>query len=199
MPYEYRSLTSQERDETVNQRRQCGYPLHGPPHPYREAGSYLITAANYQHHPVIALPERRSDFEYKLLSILESVKAEIIGWVVLPNHYHALVQVESFEMVSLALKSLHGSTSRAWNQVDGLVGKRQVWYRYSDRMIRDENHFFRTLNYIHYNPVKHGYVGDVYAWVWSSIWMYLDNCGRDWLRENWIKYPPGEMGGDWDA
>jgi putative transposase len=198
MPYEYRQLTPQEKDEILRQRRQRGYPLHGPPHPFQDAGCFLITAANYQHTPIIGIPERRSSFEESLLETMRNVKAEVVGWVILPNHYHLLVQVEIFEQVSQALKLIHGSTSRLWNREDGFTGSRQVWYRFSDRMVRSEAHLNKAMNYVHYNPVKHGYVTDVYEWPWSSIWMYFDNCGRGWLRENWRKYPPGNMGDGWD-
>lgn len=198
MPYEYRKLTPLERDEILKQRRQRGYPLHGPPHPFRDSGCYLITAATYQHIPIIHTPERRSSFESLLLDSMCDIKAEVVGWVVLSNHYHIIAQVETLEQMSQALKSLHGSTSRTWNQEDGLTGSRRVWYKFSDRMIRNDTHMHKAMNYIHYNPVKHGYVTDVYEWPCSSIWMYFDNCGREWLRENWIKYPPGDMGEDWD-
>ena len=41
MPYEYRKLTPEEREAVLRQRRECGYPRHAPPHPFREAGRYL--------------------------------------------------------------------------------------------------------------------------------------------------------------
>jgi len=53
MPYEYRKLSPKEREEIVNYRRERGYPLHAPPHPFREAGAYLISVANFEHKAVI--------------------------------------------------------------------------------------------------------------------------------------------------
>jgi putative transposase len=125
-------------------------------------------------------------------------QANIIGWVVLPNHYHLLIQLETLDQISRPLKNLHGTTSHAWNKQDQQTGKRQVWYKYSDRMIRNESHLYKAMNYIHYNPVKHGMVTDVYEWPWSSVWMYYEARGRDWLRENWRIYPLGDMGDGWD-
>lgn len=199
MPYNYQDLTSEEKEQTLEQRRQRGYPLHGPPHPFRDSGCYLITAANYKHVPVMHSPERRTEFENLLLEAVGRIdQAEIIGWVVLPNHYHLLIQLETLNHFSLPIKYLHGMTARTWNIIDQQTGLRHVWYKYSDRKIRSERHFYKTLNYIHYNPVKHGYVADVYAWPWSSMWMYYDNCGREWLRETWRKYPPENLGDGWD-
>ncbi len=106
--------------------------------------------------------------------------------------------VKSLNDVSAALKQLHGTTSREWNLADGLTGKRRVWYKFTDRLIRDEKHFFTALNYIHYNPVKHGYASDPYEWLWSSVHNYLDTQGREWLREKWRANPPGDFGKGWD-
>jgi len=199
MPYEYRKLSLSERDQLVEFRRQQGYPLHSPPHPFREAGTYLITAANFEHAPIMAFPERRTEFQVILLKGFEEIRAEIVGWVVLPNHYHILANIESLDLVSDVVRYIHGSTSREWNLQDSLTGKRKVWYRFSDRLMRDEIHSNQTLNYIHHNPIKHGYVEDVYDWSWSSLIMYTEEKGKEWLSENWDMHtPPSDFGNDWD-
>lgn len=144
MPYEYRHMTPAERAATVEQRRKRGYPLHAPPHPYREAGWYFITATNFEHTHIIVPDERRTAFEEHLLTGMQSIEAEIGGWTVLPNHYHILIGVDSLDDVSAALKQLHGSTSRAWNLEDGLTGQRKVWYKFRDRYIRNERHYIRS-------------------------------------------------------
>jgi putative transposase len=198
MPYEYRKMTPEERVAIVACRRECGYPLHAPPHPYREAGWYFLSATNYEHRPVMHAPERRDEFKTRLLDAFFSIGAEIGGWVVLPNHYHLLAGVDTLDAASVLLKQLHGTTSREWNLIDGMTGQRRVWYKFTDRWIRDERHYLRALNYIHYNPVKHGCVGDPYKWAWSSVRLYYDTKGRDWLRATWKAYPVGDFGDGWD-
>jgi putative transposase len=200
MLYEYRKMTPEEREQVLRQRRERGYPLHAPPHPVRDEGRYLLTAANFEHAPVMAAPNRRTEFEARLIEALHSIEAKVFGWVILPNHYHILAGVESLDDVSAALKQLHGVTSREWNLADGLTGQRRVWYKFSDRMIRNDAHFYCALNYIHYNPVKHRYVDDPYAWLWTSLHNYADaeGYGRAWLHEKWKVYPPGDFGKGWD-
>jgi putative transposase len=199
MPYEYRKLTPKERKEVVESRQQRGYPLHAPPHPYRENGTYLITAANFEHQEIMTSSERRTEFQELLLNGFHEIAAEIIGRVILPNHYHILVGVESLNLVSDIVKLIHGRTSHDWNLQEGLRGKRKVWYRFFDRLMRDEKQLNQTLNYIHYNPVKHGCVKDVYDWPWSSIFLYDNEMGKEWLREQWkIHIPPIDYGKDWD-
>jgi len=199
MPYEYRKLPPDEQKQLVDERRQRGFPLHQPPHPFRESGCYLITAANFEHANIMAAPERRTTFQETLLKGFQEIHAEIIGWVILINHYHILVNVESLDLVSNLLKQIHGSTSHEWNQQDGLTGKRKIWYRFVDRMMRNEKHLNQTLTYVHYNPVKHELVNDVYKWQWSSLFWYIDIKGQEWVRNQWRKYKPAAgFGKGWD-
>jgi putative transposase len=198
MPYEYRRLTPAERQEILQQRRAAGYPLHSPPHPFRGPAHYFITAANYEHAPIIAPAERRTEFEAALVESMNAILADVFGWVILPNHYHILVAAQSLEDIAGALQLLHGRTSRAWNAQDGRTGTRRVWYRYSDQVIRNEDHFYRVLNYVHVNPVKHRCTDDPYEWPWSSVHTYFETHGREWLRRQWSAHPPGDLGRGWD-
>jgi putative transposase len=58
-----------------------------------------------------------------------------------------------------------------------------IWQRrYWEHTVRDEQDLNRHLDYIHYNPVKHGLVETVAAWPWSSFHRYM----RDgYYPEDW--------------
>ena len=199
MPYEYRRLSPKEREEIVRYRGEHGYPLHAPPHPFRDAGAYLISAANFEHRAIMKSPKRRTEFEARLLNAIKAITQDLIAWVVLPNHYHVLIMVQSLNDVSAALKYLHGTTSREWNIEDKLTGKRRIWYKFADTFIRNNEHLHLAFNYIHYNPVKHGYVSGPYEWPWSSWLIYYEDKGKDWLQEQWKVYtPPADFGKVWD-
>jgi putative transposase len=48
--------------------------------------------------------------------------------------------------------------------------ERGIWQRrYWEHTIRDEDDFARHVDYIHFNPVKHGYVENVADWPYSSF------------------------------
>ncbi|HEX5809221.1 MAG TPA: hypothetical protein VFY25_11185 [Anaerolineales bacterium] len=144
-------------------------------------------------------PDRRTEFEILLLNTLHEIPNELVAWVILPNHYHFLAAVESLDHISEALKLLHGKTSRLWNLEDNLTGTRRVWYKFADTFIRNDGHLRTTFNYIHYNPVKHGYVSDPYQWPWSSLSMYYETQGDQWLQEQWKACkPPADFGKGWD-
>ena len=49
-------------------------------------------------------------------------------------------------------------------------GEAAIWQRrYWEHMIRDEEDLGRHIDYIHYNPVKHGLVERVADWRWSRL------------------------------
>lgn len=121
----------------------------------------------------------------------------VSAWVFLANHYHLLADVPVFAKLSLLFNRLHGVTSHQWNLEDNQVG-RKVWYKFNDHMIRSEGHYLTTLNYMHHNPVRHGYTKRMDEWEWSSFRWYLEKMGRDWLVEIWKKYPLKNYGEKWD-
>ena len=159
----------------------------------------MVTAANFEHRAIMSSPERRTEFETRLLNSIKEIAEDLIAWVVLPNHYHLLLGVRSLDDVSAALKHLHGTTSRDWNIEDNLTGKRRVWYKFADAYIRNDAHLRVAFNYIHHNPVKHGYISDPYDWPWSSLLMYYEDKGQGWLRDQWKAYEPlVDFGKGWD-
>ena len=195
--YEYRKLTPAERRQVVAERLSRGFPPHRPPHLGVDDACYLLTAACYEHRHHMHTAVRRQWILDHLFEqfILQGIL--VYAWVVLTNHYHFLVQVSESHVLQDIFRLVHGRSSFAWNNEENIRG-RKVWFRYSDRLIRSEQHFNTTLNYIHYNPVKHGLVTNPYDWQWSSVHWYLEVHGREWLRDLWQRYPVREYGEKWD-
>lgn len=194
--YEYRKLTPEQKIIIVQERLAKGYPPHSPPHPVENSEFYLITATCYEHKCRINSAERRQQLLNQLFEQFTYQNMEILAWVVVQNHYHLLVNNIDFKILSNTLRLIHGSIARQWNLEDKLTGK--LWCSFSDRAIRSERHYYTTLNYIHYNPVKHGWVKSPYDWTESSVHWYLENYGRDWLRSCWVEYPVRDYGKRWD-
>jgi len=195
--YEYRKLTPEERAELIRQRVELGYPPHAPLHGMRDELLYFITAACYEHRRHMNSIARRKQVLDLLFEHFISRGMELRAWIVLPNHYHLLVYTDDFNVIGKAIRRVHGATARFWNIEDDAIG-RKVWYRYADRAIRSERHYYTTLNYIHYNPVKHHWVDSPYAWDISSLTWYLEAKGREWLRDLWCEYPLRSYGEGWD-
>ena len=64
--------------------------------------------------------------------------------------------------------------------------------------MRSEGHFWATVNYIHHNPVKHGYVARWDEWPFSSATGYLKNLGREEAARIWNDFPILDYGKGWD-
>ncbi len=62
-------------------------------------------------------------------------------------------------------------------------GEAAIWQRrFWEHVIRDEDDLVRHVEYIHYNPVKHGLVARAMDWPWSSFHRYvkLGLCDQNW-------------------
>jgi putative transposase len=196
--YDFRKWTPQQRAAAVAQRKQRGYPWHGPPH-IEAPGEYrIVTGTCFEHRSILASPTRLGWFEGQLLSHLKHGAIACAAWAVLPNHYHVLVRIEDLRSFARGLGQLHGRTSFAFNKEDDTRGRR-VWYRSEDRCMRSEAHYYTTLNYIHNNPVKHGCATKWTDWPYSSVYWYLEAKGREWLKDLWRSYPVLHYGDKWDV
>lgn len=105
----------------------------------------------------------------------------IDAWVLLPDHLHCVWTLpegdRNFSIRWGLIKT--GFSKRAkelFHREEWLNESRQrhqestIWQRRSwEHEIRDENDFRRHLDYIHYNPVKHGLVGNVADWPYSTF------------------------------
>lgn len=196
--YQWRMHSDELRREILAWRKAHKRPWHAPPHYAFTARDFHMSAACYEHAPVIGENfDRLEQFSWLLLDTLSEQRATIHAWCVLPNHYHVLVGTLQLKDMSRHLGRLHGRTSHQWNGEDDARG-RQVWYRASDRAIRSDRHFWATMNYIHHNPVKHGYVERWQDWPWSSAMDFINSAGRERAEEIWRRYPVLDYGAKWD-
>ncbi len=70
-----------------------------------------------------------------------------------------------------------------------LVKDTPIWYQYVDHVIRNEGNYFRHLNYIHQNPIKHDYVKKMNNYKFLSVHQFLKEKGKEWLADCFEKYP----------
>jgi putative transposase len=80
----------------------------------------------------------------------------------------------------------------------GKPPRTQGLFRATERAIRSDRHFWATLNYIHDNPVRHGYAATWMEWPWSSIREYLQENDPTEVPRIWEEYPILDYGKGWD-
>jgi putative transposase len=110
--------------------------------------------------------------------------------VVLPEHLHAIWTLPEGDFdFSVRWRLVKSAFSRALPSGEALTksratrGERGIWQRrYWEDTLRDDNDFARHVDYIHFNPVKHGHVGQVKDWPYLSFhrMVRLGICPEDW-------------------
>ncbi len=163
-------------------------PVHHPPHIYLDDTWYMITGAIYQKCRLLQAAGYKDLVRDQLKTLVVEFGLQLAAWVILDNHYHLLTKSRVGTALPRFFGRLHGRTSFDLNGRDGTRG-RQVWHNYWDTCIRGEADYWTRFNYIHHNPVKHGYVAQSEDWSFSSYHYYLKLKGKDWLMDAFRQYP----------
>ncbi len=126
----------------------------------------------------------------------------IDAMVVMPEHLHAVWTLPhddaNFSMRWALIKAGFSRGIPATETISASrssKGERGLWQRrFWEHMIRDDDDFARHIDYVHYNPVKHGLVERAIQWPYSSIHRYV----RDGMMSaNWAA-DADVVGAQWD-
>lgn len=170
---------------------------HHPPHIYADDTFYFVTAATLDRARLFAHPRYKLHLQDEILELAPDYGLELKAWVILDNHYHLLFHLAEGRKLFRFFQRLHAKTATTFNEWDQQPG-RQVWWNYWDWCIRNERDYWTHINYIHYNPIKHGYVQTLREWPYSSLHGYLEERGREWIDDCWRRYPIREFEVDHD-
>jgi putative transposase len=101
--------------------------------------------------------------------------------VVLPDHLHCVWSLPKGDadystrwglIKAKFSRSLERGECRSASRIKR--GERGIWHRrFWEHLIRNEKDYARHIDYIHWNPVKHGYVRCVTEWPYSSFHRYV--------------------------
>ena len=115
---------------------------------------------------------------------------ETIAIAVLPEHLHCVWKLPDGDTDYAIRWSLikRAFTRRQYHEGPTPAGARKrVWQsRFWEHTIRDEVDLQRHINYIHWNPVKHGHARRAADWPHSSFRRYLN---QGWVTEDWASEP----------
>ncbi len=159
---------------------------------------------------IVALLDRHSDLLVTHIdSLREAVRRvrrrtpfHIDAWVVLPDHMHCLWTLPEgdcnfpgrwYAIKATFSKSLPSTEHRSAVMVRR--GERGIWQRrYWEHTIRDERDCAAHMDYIHFNPVKHGLVERPSDWLFSSFRQCVAAgfYPADWLGDGEMPVEAGE-------
>ena len=140
----------------------------------------------------VVLQDRGARYLVDHVAELRACFAEVKGkhpfaidaMVVLPEHLHAIWTLPEtdadFSMRWMLVKQAFTRRLQAGGLLEPTAaesrprGRRSLWHnRFWEHQITDEDDFRRHVDYIHFNPVKHGWVLRAREWPYSSLHRYV--------------------------
>lgn len=165
---------------------------HAPAHLFLESHTYFITAGTYLKQHFFTSDQGKALLLEAIQQILWKSSADLIAWAILSNHYHLVMGLKDPFLLQEIIRKIHSKSSVEFNKKEKQAG-RKIWQNYWDRCIRDEKDYYNKLNYVHYNPVKHGHTGDPTEYRFSSYGLYMKEFGSEMLERMVTKYPADHL------
>jgi putative transposase len=170
---------------------------------YRRAvlpgGTYFFTLVTYRRAPILCDPLARRLLRESVDACVRATAFTVDAMVLLPDHLHAMLTLPPGDAdFSSRWSRIKRSFTQRWLAASGWEGavsfsqgkdrRRGVWQRqFWEHAIRDRRDYNAHLDYICYNPVRHGLAACPHEWPWSSFHRLVDRgvyertwcCGCD--------------------
>lgn len=151
---------------------------------YQSGGNYFFTLVSYHRRPLFSNPENVNRFKIAINKVKKKYPFSLNAIVMLPDHLHCLWKlpendsnfstrwrlIKRYFSIQIMTSLNHRKEKKIW--------QRRFW----EHVIRNENDWQKHMDYIHYNPVKHGLVTSPGDWAYSSFkyWVQKGVYGKDW-------------------
>jgi putative transposase len=134
-------------------------------------------------------------------AVMERHPFTIDAMVVMPDHIHAIWTLPEddrnfgvrWSLIKSRFTRQCDDRCKGEKTASRIARKQQaVWqHRFWEHEIRDEDDFIRHVEYIHYNPVKHGHVKAPSEWQYSSFHRYVKDgiYPVDWGSSHEVTFP----------
>ena len=148
---------------------------------YRRAwhtgGTYFFTVNLLQRHGNDLLTRHIALLRNAVRSVQSRHPFRIHGWVVPPDHLHCVMTLPPgdadfamrWRLIKMDFSKSLPKTERL-SKVRAARGERGIWQRrYWEHLIRDDADMQAHMDYVHFNPVKHGLVARIADWTFSTF------------------------------
>ncbi len=151
-----------------------------------KGGTYFFTVVTFGRQPILTGEHVRIALREGIQEVRQSLPFTIEAWVLLPDHLHTIWTLpendDNFASRWAVIKRSVSNRCRSLDGIEGAIndshgkrGERRIWQRrFWDHLIRDEADLHRHFDYLHWNPVKHGYVKSVKEWPHSTFHRFVD-------------------------
>lgn len=165
---------------------------------YRRAntkgGTYFFTVVTYRRQRFLCNENIREALRGGIRDVQTIHPFTIDGWVLLPDHLHCIWTLPTddadfgvrWAMIKRFVTKKCGPDLRREDWMNESKRRRKestIWQRrFWEHQIRDDRDYENHMDYLHFNPVKHGLVGKVKEWPHSTFHRYV---GKGVYHQNW--------------
>ena len=160
--------------------------------PGNPGGMYFFTVVTHERRPLLTTEAVRSALRAAIQRARATLPFDIEAWVLLPDHLHCIWLLPPGDgnfaaRWAIIKRQVSRECGSMANALPGTSRKRRneqaFWQRrFWEHQIRDDGDLARHLDYIHWNPVKHGLVKSVQEWPYSSFHRYVE---RRYYPDDW--------------
>jgi putative transposase len=166
-------------------------------------GTFFFTLVTYECRQVFGEEQTVILLRNAFRSVLQKHPFTIEAAVVLPDHQHMIWRLpENDGDYATRWRLIKSHFTHHWegnrdiptSTSRQLKGERAVWQRrYWEHLIRDDRDWQQHVEYIHYNPVKHGLARAPVEWKYSSFHTFVKQglYSPDWGSGEMIKFDLG--------
>lgn len=171
-------------------------------------GTFFFTIVTFNRKPILTDERTRDLLHEAWIDTKNRFPFKTEAVCLLSDHLHCIWSLpENDTNYSVRIKEIKRLFTKAYLQLIGpgelrneshiKKGEAAIWQRrFWEHVIRDQDDFHRHVDYIHYNPVKHGLVKKVVDWQWSTFHQYVKMgvYDQDWGGENDDKFANLKVG-----
>lgn len=131
---------------------------------------YFVTAVLAGRHPLFQEFHLARAFIRELAHAEQTGQVQWLAWVVMPDHFHGLLRLESGEL-SQVMRGIKGRSARQINRL--LENPYPLWQPgFYDRALRVEEDRVAIARYIAANPLRAGLASNLRDYPhWDSVWL----------------------------
>jgi putative transposase len=173
-----------------------------------EGGTYFFTVVTHRRQPVLILAGSLDAMKDVFRNVVQKRPFRVDAWVVLPDHLHCIWTMpegDSDYPVRWAMVKKELTKQLGWSvgvdiapspsrqrRREGTLWQRRYW----EHQIRDEKDYRAHVDYIHFNPVKHGLAKAPGDWTRSSFegWVTRGAYEEHWGSDGAVVFPEGFAG-----
>ena len=167
-----------------------------------DGGTYFFTVVAFMRRPVLCADGNVAVMKNAFRHVMRTHPFTVDAMVLLPDHLHCMWTLPAgdrdfstrWRLIKTRVTRGFAGSKPARSAARAAKNEQTVWQRrFWEHLIRDERDYTNHVEYIHYNPVKHGHANAPGDWPHSTFHRFVQQglYPKDWGRHEKINTTPG--------